>query len=231
MLRPRFLLVPLSLLLLVAGLAGCTRKNEPTAQLPAADGLLKGAAADMKQVQTVHFAIVADGTVAGLALRSADGDLTRGGDARGKAQVEQFNTNVELEFIVKGETMYLKGPTGGYQQLPLTLAAAVYDPSAILDPDRGVAKILDTASNGRTEGRESVGGVDAYRVTAKLDPQAVSTVVPGVTGDITGELWIAAAQPRLLKTKFAVPGSGGSPGGTVTITLSNFDAPVTVTAP
>jgi lipoprotein LprG len=115
--------------------------------------------------------------------------------------------------------------------LPLALASSVYDPSAILDPDRGVAKILDTATEGKTEARESVNGVDAYRVTAKLDPQAVSTVVPGVTGDVTGQLWIAAAQPRLLKTSFAVPGQGGSPGGTVTITLSDFDAPVTVTAP
>ncbi|HZN75218.1 MAG TPA: LppX_LprAFG lipoprotein [Micromonosporaceae bacterium] len=231
MLRPRFLVVSLSLLIAVAGIAGCTRKNEPSAQLPAADGLLKGAAADMKKINTVHFAIDAEGTIAGLALRGADGDLTRIGDAHGTAQLEQSGQVVELEFIVKGDSMYIKGPTGGFQQVPLALAASVYDPSAILDPDRGVAQILETATGGKTQSRESVNGIDAYRVTAKLDPRAVSTVVPGVTGDIDGELWIAATQPRLLKTKFAVPGQGGTPGGTVTITLSNFDLPVTVTAP
>jgi len=229
--RPRSTAALLGLLIVVVGLAGCTRKNTPSEQLPAADGLLKAAAADMKQVKTVKFDIDAEGTVAGLALRGADGVLVREGDAQGRAQVEQFGTLVELQFIVKGDKMYIKGPTGGYQELPLALASNVYDPSAILDPDRGVAKLLETATEGRTEAREQVNGVDAYRVTAKLDPLVVGTIVPGVTGDITGQLWIAAGQPRLLRTSFTVPGSGGSPGGKVTITLSDFDAPVTISAP
>lgn len=229
--RPRSIAALLGLLIVVAGLVGCTRKNTPSEQLPAADSLLKAAAADMKQVKTVKFDIDAEGTVAGLALRGADGVLVREGDAQGRAQVEQFGTLVELQFIVKGDKMYIKGPTGGYQELPLALASNVYDPSAILDPDRGVAKLLETATEGKTEAREQVNGVDAYRVVAKLDPLVAGTIVPGVTGDLTGQVWIAAGQPRLLRTSFTVPGSGGSPGGKVTITLSDFDAPVTISAP
>src|SRR5262245_46852659 len=202
--RPRLPLVLIALLLSAVALTSCSRKNSPTTDLPAADGLLKASAADMRQVRTVRFAIEADGTVAGLSLRTANGVLTKEGDASGKAQVQQFGTNVEVEFIVKGDKMYIKGPTGGFQELPLALASTVYDPSAILDPDRGVAKLLDTATEGRTEGRESVNGTDAYRVTAKLDPSVVNTLVPGVSGDIRGELWIGVTQPRLLRTKFAV---------------------------
>lgn len=216
---------------LLAVLAGCTKKNTPKGDLPAADGLLQAAAADMRAVNTVRFAIEATGTVAGLALRRAEGVLTRSGEAQGKAQVEQFGTNIELDFIVKGDKMYIKGPTGGYQQVPLSLASAVYDPSVILNPDKGVANMLATATEAKTEAREAVNGVDAYRVSAKLNSQAVSAVVPGVSGDITGQLWIGVERPRLLKTTFAVPGQSGTAAGTVTITLSDFDAPVTINAP
>ncbi|HZN20341.1 MAG TPA: LppX_LprAFG lipoprotein [Micromonosporaceae bacterium] len=227
--RTRPLVALLGVLLL--GLLGCTKKNDSGGDLPAADGLLKAAAEDMRTVTTVRFVIEASGTVAGLALRRAEGVLTREGDAQGKAQVEQFGTNIELEFIVKGSSMYIKGPTGGFQQVPLGLASTVYDPSAILDPDKGVANLLATATEGRTEAREAINGVDAYRVSAKLNTRAVSSLVPGVSGDITGQLWIGVDRPRLLKTTFAVPGQSGTAAGTVTITLSDFDAPVTINAP
>lgn len=227
--RPSRLVLAL-LVVLLGGAAGCTGRGG-SADLPAGDALLKESAAAMRVVNTVRFAIESDGTVGGLSLRRAGGQLTRAGDAKGTAQIGQGGASLELEFVVVGESIYVKGLTGGWQKLPLALASGVYDPSAILDPERGIAKVLSTATDARTEAREEVDGVDTYRVSARLNAADLSTIVPGVGDGVTGQLWIAADTKRLLKARFAVPASGGNQPVNVTVTFSEFDAPVTISAP
>jgi len=195
------------------------------ASLPAGDTLVKDSAAAMREIKTAEFLITADGEIAGLSLRRADGTLTKEGSAKGTAQIEQAGGLVELEFVIVGDKLYLKGPTGGYQTLPLTLAATVYDPSAILDPDRGIAKVLGTATGATTEASEPVDGKDAWRVAVNTTGSALAALIPGSTGNITAKLWIADADKRLLKATFTMS------GGTVTVTFKDFDAPVKISAP
>ncbi|WP_433211314.1 LppX_LprAFG lipoprotein [Dactylosporangium sp. CS-047395] len=223
----------------VVALAGCTggdkdnKSSAPAADqnLPAAEGLLKDSSAAMGSIKTAKFLITADGTIAGLALKRADGVLTKEGNAQGTAQIEQLGTTTDLSFTIVGKTMWLKGATGDYQQLPLALAATVYDPSAILDPERGIAKVLSTATEGKTEAAESVDGQATYRVSAKFVADDLSKIVPGVTGTVPGKLWIAKDSKRLLKAAFALPASGESKGGTVTVTFTEFDAAVSIAPP
>ena len=51
------------------------------------------------------------------------------------------------------------------------------------------------------------------------------------SSDVNGLLWIDVATNRLVKAQLDVPGEQGSSGGPVTVTFTDFDAPVTVTAP
>ncbi|MBM2620340.1 LppX_LprAFG lipoprotein [Actinoplanes sp. LDG1-06] len=213
-------------------LAACTQDKAkssedttPTATLPAGDTLVKESATAMREIKTTQFLINADGEIAGLSLRRAEGTLTKEGSAKGTAQIEQAGSPVELEFVIVGDQIHLKGPTGGFQALPLTLAASVYDPSAILDPDRGIAKVLGSATGATTEAKEQVDGKDAWRVAATSTGTDLAGLVPGVTGSIPAKLWIADADKRLLKSTFTLP------GGTVTVTFQGFDAPVTISAP
>jgi lipoprotein LprG len=127
--------------------------------------------------------------------------------------------------VIVGDKLYLKGPTGGYQTLPLTLAASVYDPSAILDPNRGIAKVLGTATGATTEASEPVDGKDAWRVAVTTTGTDLAGLIPGLTGSIPAKLWIAGADKRLLKAAFTLT------GGTATVTFKEFDAPVTISAP
>jgi lipoprotein LprG len=231
-LRHRLALLVL-LPVLLAGLAACTHKSKsgtPT-ELPAGDALLKDSAAAMRDIKTAKFLITADGTIAGLSLKRAEGTLTRDGKAQGTAQINQGGLDVELSFIVVGDRIYLKGPTGGYQSLPLALAATVYDPSAILDPDRGIAKVLSTATDAKTEASESVGGKPAWRVALKANGSDLSTIVPGATGSVPGKVWISTTDKRLLKAAFTLADSGQAKGATVTVTFTDYDAPVTISAP
>ncbi len=217
---------------LAAGLAGCSGDNKTTtSDLPAASQLLAASVVSVKDVKTVHFTLDVQGTVGDIAVHHADGVLTRAGEAKGTATVEQLGATVEVQFVVVGDKLYVKGPTGGFQQLPLSLASSVYDPSAILDPERGVAKLLGSVSGARTEAKEQVGGKDAYRVAVTTAPGTLNALVPGVGDNVTGKIWLAADSKRPLKGEFTVPGGASGKGGKITIAFTDYDAPVTISAP
>jgi lipoprotein LprG len=194
--------------------------------LPDGTALLAGSAAEMKTVTSAAFDIATEGAVASLPLKSAQGQITSAGDATGSASLDQAGVPLEIQFRIKDDTLYVNGLTGGWQQLPLAAAAAVYDPSAILDPDRGVAHVLATAT-GTTEAQEEVDGAATYRVKATLDGAAVSALVPGVAGDLAGTVWIGAERRLVHRIAFTPTGQTG----TVTVTFTDFDAPVTVEPP
>jgi lipoprotein LprG len=220
--------------LVLTGAAACTHHRPNAsggADLPAGDVLLRDSAAAMRDVKTAKFLITVDGTIAGLTLMRAEGTLTREGSARGTAQVTEGGVAVELSFVVVGDKIYVKGPTGGYQTLPLALASTVYDPSAILDPDRGIATVLGTATGAKTEASEAVDGQPAWRVAVTADSKHLSAIIPGVTGAVAGKVWLAASDKRLLKAAFMPSGAGGATKGTVTVTFSDYDAPVSISAP
>ena len=82
-----------------------------------------------------------------MTVQSAKGDLTAAGDAQGTATIIQFGQLIEVEFVLAGGELYIKGVTGGFTQVPAALAGSVYDPSAILDPDQGVAKVLSSVQS------------------------------------------------------------------------------------
>jgi lipoprotein LprG len=230
--RRRLLLAVPVVTVLLAGLTACTGgDNQPARDLPAGDELIRSAAEAMRSVKTAHFEITASGTLAGVPLRKASGAITSAGDAEGSAQIEQSGPLAELSFVVKGQTLHVKAVTGGWQKVPLALASTVYDPSKILSPDQGVANVLATASGPKTEARESIGGVDAYRVAATFNGEALSRLVPGVKADVPGQVWIGADRRVLHQGKFNVPAEGGGDPATVTVTFSDFDAPVTINEP
>lgn len=218
---------------LAAGLAtalllvpGC--RSDGGADLPAATDLLPAAADAMAQLETAKLVVETDTDLAELPVRRADGVVTRAGDAAGTAQLNQLSMLIEMTFVVVEDTFYYQ-LIGGWQELPLSEAADLYDPSAILDPDRGVANLLRTADKAKVDTRETSSGVDTYRVSAELAPDALSTLLPGVNGPAAGVLWIGVDQPLLHQIEISVP--AGNESGTATVRLSDFDAPVDISAP
>lgn len=228
--RPRALLAILALL--TVGLAGCSDdKPAPAQSLPSGATLVSDAATATGALKSAHVKIDTEGEVGSLPLRKAEGDLLRSGDAKGTIQLSTFGLLTESDFVVLGKSIYLKGPTGGWQTLDASVVASIYDPSAILDPNRGIAKLLSTAKEPNTEAKETVDGKDAYRVAVKLDGASLSSLVPGIGGDATGKVWIDAKTKQLLRAVLTVPSTTAGKTGTVTINVTNLDVPVTVSAP
>ncbi|ROT33245.1 LppX_LprAFG lipoprotein [Micromonospora sp. HM5-17] len=225
-----------ALSLLLAGLVACTGRTPETPGDPAdatgapraaAGEVLTAAAAEVGRARSVRFAMTTAGSATVLDLRAAEGVVTAEGEAQGSARLVQASGTRELSFVVKGDSLYVNGLTVRWQRVPLSAAALIYDPSALLSPDRGLAHLLATTT-GTIEGRESIDGVPCHRIRATLPGPTLGTLVPGVGEDVVGTLWIGVDRPVPHRVTFPLP---GTEGGAVTVNLSDYDAAVTIRAP
>jgi lipoprotein LprG len=218
-------LVVLGVLGLVA-VSGCSSSDKTDGGGPLPDGasLLKDAAAAAKPINSAHFTMKVNGQVADLPVKELSGDLNKNGDAKGNAKLDQLGSTFEVEFVVVDKVIYIKGITGSWQKFGN--AADVFDTSAILDPDRGIAKMLSSVQDPRTEAKEDVNGTSTYRVAGKVSKDGL-TFVPGIKTDVSGKVWVKSdGNHQPVKANVEV-----SPGNSVDIVLSDVDKPVTVTKP
>jgi lipoprotein LprG len=213
-------------LLVLTGCTSSTGTATPTAVTPAAADVLSSAATTMSKVTTAHFTLSVDGQLPSIAVQKAEGDLTAAGDAQGTASIVEFGQLIEAEFVLVGGQLYLKGPTGGFSQVPAALAGSVYDPSAILDPDRGVAKVLSSVAGPAITGTDG----EAWLVSGTVPAAVAGALVPGLGTDVDARLTITMSDARLTEAVFTLAGADGKPA-TVTVELSDLNAPVSVTAP
>ncbi|RJQ70984.1 LppX_LprAFG lipoprotein [Pseudonocardiaceae bacterium YIM PH 21723] len=216
-------------LLLGALLAGCNGDTTSTENLPQGSELTSKAATAMKSVDAVSLDIATEGKPKGLPLTSAAFQLTNKGEATGKAVISIMGPAAEYNFTLVGDSLYLKGVTGGYTKLPSSMVTSFFDPSAILNPDKGVAHLLATAKNPQTEASETINGRKAYRVKVEPDATAVKSLVP-VSGEVkTAQVWIDAENSQVLQVKLPVPADSGE--ASATVKLSDFGKPVTIQPP
>jgi lipoprotein LprG len=223
-----------ALALTAALVTGCSSSDStptPADQLPEAAGLLKDASAATGTITSTHFTVAANGTVPGLTVQNLVGDLTKqggpSGSAKGTGKLVMAGQLVEVEFVLAGGTLYIKGPTGGFTKIPAAVGASVYDPAALLDPGRGIGKVLSSVQNPKTEAKENVNWASAFKVTGKITKDVLGGLLPGVQSDADITFWLREDAKHLpIKASAAFPG-----GGTVDVTLSDVDKPVTVTPP
>ena len=215
-------LVALLAALIIALVTSCSGSGgQQKSALPDGTALLADSAKAMREVTSTRFAL----DVTGNQLRSAKGQLNREGSAQGTANVDEGRQLLELGFVIIGQDLYLRPPTGPVQKLPLSFAGTVYDPSIILNPDRGIAASLASGKGASTEAREQADGVDSYRLTATFPAQPLGAVVPGLAADKPSTIWVATQGSRLIKAEFPLT------YGSVTAHFSDFDAPVQITPP
>ncbi|MFC4007434.1 LppX_LprAFG lipoprotein [Nonomuraea purpurea] len=207
------------LIVAVLTLASACSSNGGDA-LPTGPDLMKKAAEAMKSVKSASFSIATEGKPS-VPVKKADGRLTSAGDADGTISLEVLGTLQEISFALVGDTVHFKGPTGGFQKMTRDQLAQFYDPSVILSPTKGIAQLLSSATDPKVEGVES----GSYRVAATLPGQIVGQIIPNVTQGVSGKIWLDQATSRLTKASLPLQ------GGTVTVSISDYDAPITITPP
>ena len=115
------LLVLLVLLVAVSGCSGSSGTPTPastTAPPPTASEILAASATAMAEVTSAAFSLTVDGQLPSVTVQSAKGVLNADGDAQGTAAIVQFGQLIEVEFLLAGGQLYIKGVTGGFTQVP-----------------------------------------------------------------------------------------------------------------
>jgi lipoprotein LprG len=232
--RPRIaVLVSLVSAFLTAAalVAGCSSSdNKSSAPVPDAATLIKDSTETTKGLQSVHLQLTVNGQIKDLPITSMAGDLTNtpAVAASGKVDIVFLGQKLEgVSFVVADGNLYGAITANSWQDFGP--AADIYDVSAILSPDKGLANVLANFSDPKTDGQEKVNGADAVKITGNVTADAVNKISPQIaaTGPVAATVWIQPDGNHQLLQAELEP----SPGNDVQMTLTDWGKPVTVTKP
>ena len=203
---------------------------------PTPQDILKQAADRWNQLDTLHFNLVIDGTVALdqqglLLLRSADGDLKRPGLASANAKITVGGANVNMKMIAIGSDQYITNfLTGKWEKAPPDLG---YNPAVLFDQNQGIGSVLTSVQNPTVVGSESINGQDTQHIKGTVSRQSVDPITGGAlkSDTVDVDVWEARSSHDVLKIVLHDPGSNGAPPATWTLTTSNQNQPVTIERP
>ncbi|MUL48068.1 LppX_LprAFG lipoprotein [Mycobacterium sp. CBMA293] len=211
--------------------SGCSKSEAPSAPLPDAATLLKQSADTTRAQQSVHLVLTVNGKIAKMTVTKLTGDmtLTPAVAGQGKANLSVGGMGVQdAPFVVYDNHLYASLSAGG----PLSdfgPADAIYDISAILRPETGLANILDNFTDAKAVGREDINGVKTVKVTGTVSADAVNKIAPQlkVTSPLSSTAWVQEdGNHQLAQAQLEV-----SPGNSLQMTLTDWGKPVTVAKP
>ncbi len=207
--------------------SGCSKKAaEP---LPEAAGLVQQSVAATKALKSAHLDIAVAGKIEGLPVKTLSADLTNvpATAVAGNAKITMGGSDLDAELVVLDGTLYAALTPNNW--LDMGPAAEIYDPSVILNPGTGLANMLSALTEARSESFETIGGVPAVKISGKVTADAVNKLIPQLKADgpLPATVWVEKNAPnRLVQAQMEQ-----SAGNTVSLTLSEWDKPVTVTKP
>jgi hypothetical protein len=187
--------------------------------------ITKATSADMKELKSLHMAgnLVTDNSKIGIDVSADTDGACHGTISQGEGHAQVLSTG-DQSWMKPDDTFWelsAPGQAAAIEQAvgdKWVVVPASADFSSFCDLD-GLLDSFDDdddSSDGPTkkEGVESVGGEDAVKLTGKSDGQSMAA-------------WVAVDDPHHI-LKFEL-GEGGDTSGT--LTFSDFDEPVEVTAP
>jgi len=212
-------------------LAGCGGSDEERKNLPEGKALLNQSAGAMLDVTSVAFKLNVEGRLTAFQVKDATGVIRSDAKAKATAQVSQGGRLVEYQYVLVDGQIYLKGATGGFQEVPPTIAGRIFNPTALLTGEKSLSQGLAKSRDAKTEAEEDVDGVEAYRVEATVNSADVEGLTLLASGSSQGAtLWIAKDTSHLVKA--VLPFKVADREETVvTVTFSDFNENVEITPP
>ncbi len=210
-------------------MVGCSSSKQAGGSLPDAATLVKEASAATRDVKSAHLELSVTGKIKELPVKTLEGDLTNQPStaAKGNATITLLGSDVEVKFVVIDGDLY--AAISGDEYDDFGPAEKIYDVSAILNPDRGLANLLASLTDTEAEGRETINGQQTVRVTGQAPADAVNKLAPQLkaTAPMPAIVWIQENGDHQLVRAQLEPTDDTS----IQMTLSNWNAPVTVEKP
>jgi lipoprotein LprG len=211
--------------------SGCSSDKKNDGPLPDAATLIKQSQETTKNQHNVHLVLTVTGKIAKLPISLVTGDLTNSPvvAASGKANLEALGSKLEdVSFVVIDDHLYADALSPGTFN-DFGLAVDVFDFSAILSPDKGLANLLANFSDPKAEAREPIGGVDAIKIKGMVSKDAVNAIASQIeaTGPVPATAWIREDGDHELVQAQLEP----TPGNVIQMTMTDWGKQVTVTKP
>ena len=228
--RRRLFTVLAALSIATALIAGCSSGSKQSgAPLPDATTLVKQSADVTKNLKSAHLVLSVIGKVPGLPIKTLTGDLTNSPAtaASGNVQLTLGGSDVDANFVVVDGELYATLTPNKWSDFGK--AADIYDVSAILNPDTGVANLLANFTDAKAEGRDTINGENTIRISGNVPADAVNKIASqlNATKATPTTVWIQeTGDHQLAQVKM-----DKSSGNSVQMTLSNWNQPVQVTKP
>jgi lipoprotein LprG len=208
--------------------AGCS-SSKPSEPLPDAAGLVQQSIQTTKALKSAHLDIVVNGTIEGLPVKKLTGDLTNVPKVAvtGNSTITMGGSDVDIQLVVADGTLYAALTPNNW--LDMGPASDIYDPSVILSPDSGLANVLASLTDTKSEASETINGVATIKISGKVTPDAVNKLIPQLKASqpLPATVWIQKDNPhQLVQAKI-----DQSDSNNIQLTLSEWDKPVTVTKP
>jgi lipoprotein LprG len=222
-----------SLSIATALIAGCSFKSSTSGgPLPDAATLVKQSADSTKNLKSAHLVLTVTGKIPGLPVKTLTGDLTTSPStaAQGNAQLSYLGQDISADFVVVDGDLYTNALNPGDKTMTdVGPASQIYDPSALLSPDTGVADVLANFTDAKAEGRDQISGQTTVRVSGNVSPDAVNKIASNfkATKPVPATVWIVESGDHQL----AQVSLQYSQGNTIQMTLSNWGQPVQVSKP
>jgi lipoprotein LprG len=228
---PRRLFAVLAALSIAAALiAGCSSgSTQSGGPLPDATTLVKQSADITKNLKSAHLVLSVIGKVPGLPIKTLTGDLTTAPAtaASGNVQLTLGGSDIDANFVVVDGELYATLTPNKWSDFGK--ASDVYDVSAILNPDTGLANLLANLTNAKAEGRDTINGQSTIRISGNVPADAVNKLASNLSAGNTTPttVWIQeTGDHQLVQAKV-----DKSSGNSVQMTLSNWNQPVQVNKP
>jgi lipoprotein LprG len=211
-------------------IAGCSSGSKQSgAPLPDATTLVKQSADVTKNLKSAHLVLSVIGKVPGLPIKTLTGDLTNSPAtaASGDVQLTLGGSDVDANFVVLDGELYATLTPNKWSDFGK--ASDIYDVSAILNPDTGLANLLANFNDAKAEGRDTINGQSSIRISGNVPADVVDKLASQLNASkpVPTTVWIQeTGDHQLVQAKM-----DRSSGNSVQMTLSNWNQPVQVTKP
>lgn len=214
---------------LVVGCSSSGTGSSAVEAVPDAATVLEESAAATKNLTSAHVEIVIEGKIEGLPIKTLSGDLTNvpATAVKGKATIIMGGSPLETGLVVADGTLFAALSPDNW--LDMGPAADIYDPSTILNPDVGLANMLNSIADATSEFGERLDDTDTVKVSGNVSADAMNKLIPQLKAStaLPSTVWIEKGGDHKLMRARVAPTSDSS----IEMTLSDWNKPVTVTKP